>query len=352
MDKIDLYIWANDYSGNTGEGRLARNFISFLQKEYPRNIIKIKTPKQEFIIENSKIEKSYITQKNNFFYKYFIFIFGIFYLWSKRNNKIVYINYLPLWNFFIFLLLPKKTILGPITGGVNVEKINNLENFIRIFLFPLFYKISLFIISIKFSKIIFSTNLLKKYLKIKNKNFIFFGFVYNLFSSETHIIKKNKIYDLIFYNRNYNSKKSYLIKNIILDLPKEVKVCVIGDKCEDSRFINKGYVSHQQVLKLISQSKLAFGSSENLLSLFAIDCYNLGVKLIYDKNTLKNNVISSKNSLAINYKNSLNSSKSILTEIKKYKFKRDHKFIKFLNKKKHKLTIFLSNFFIENSRYI
>ena len=43
MNKIDLYIWANDYSGNTGEGRLARNFISFLQKEYPRNIIKIKT---------------------------------------------------------------------------------------------------------------------------------------------------------------------------------------------------------------------------------------------------------------------------------------------------------------------
>jgi hypothetical protein len=140
-----------------------------------------------------------------------------------------------------------------------------------------------------------------------------------------------------------------LIKNIILELPKEVKVCVIGDKCEGERFINKGYVSHEQVLKLISQSKLAFGSSENLLSLFAIDCYNLGVKLIYEKNTLNNNVISRKNSLAINYKNSLKSSKSILKEIKKYKFKKDHKFIKFLNKKKYKLTIFLNNFFKETT---
>jgi hypothetical protein len=253
-----------------------------------------------------------------------------------------------LWNFLIFLLLPKKTILGPFTGGTNVEKIDNLENFIRILLFPVLYKISLFIINIKFNKTLFSTNLLKKYTKIKNKNSFFFGYVYSLFLNNVNLIKKKKIYDLIFYNRSYNSKKSYLVKNIILYLPKEVKVCVIGDEFEVERFINKGYVSHKLALKLISQSKLAFGSSENLLSLFAIDCYNLGVKLIYDKNTLKNNVISSKNSLAINYKNSLKSSKSILKEIKNYKFKKDYKFIKFLNKKKYNLRIFLNNFFKEN----
>lgn len=348
MNKVDLYIWANDYSSNTGEGRLGRNFISLLKKEYPQSLIKIKTPKQEFLIENNKIEKKYIAQKNNFFNKYFIFIFGIFYLWSKRKNKIVYINYLPLWNFLIFLLLPKKTILGPITGGANVEKVDSLENFIRFFLFPALYKISLFIINIKFRKILFSTNLLKKYIKIKNKKFFFFNYVYSLFLNNVYLIKPNKIYDLIFYNRNYNSKKSYLVRNIILELPKEVKVCVIGDKCVGERFVNKGYISHEQVLKLISQSKLAFGSSENLLSLFAIDCYNSGVKLIYDKNTLKNNFISSKNFLAINYKNSFKSSKFILKELKKYKFKNDHKFIKFLNKKKYKLKTFLNNYFKEN----
>ena len=116
MNKVDLFIWANDYSSNTGEGRLARNFISFLKKEYPRNLIKIKTPQKQFLIANSKIKQNYTIKKNNFFNKYFTFILGIFYLWSKRKNRIVYINYLPLWNFLIFLLLPKKTILGPITG--------------------------------------------------------------------------------------------------------------------------------------------------------------------------------------------------------------------------------------------
>ena len=35
----------------------------------------------------------------------------------SKNKEICYINYLPLWNFLIFILLPPKTILGPVTGG-------------------------------------------------------------------------------------------------------------------------------------------------------------------------------------------------------------------------------------------
>jgi hypothetical protein len=343
--KNKIFIWANDYSSETGEGRLARNFTVLIKKKYPNSLVIVKTPKEKFIVKEYKINKSYILYKNNFFNKYVLFFYGIFYLWRNQKNKIVYINYLPLWNFLIFLLLPQKTILGPITGGVYVKKIDNLENFIRILLFPIFYKISLLIINLKFRKILFSTNLLKKYLSNKNKKNLFFGYVYNLFLTKNYLTRKNKIYDLIFYNRNYNSKKSYLVKNIILELPKELKVCVIGDKCEGENFINKGYVSHEKVLKLISQSKMAFGTSENLLSLFAIDCYNFGVKLIYDKNTLLNNIISTKNSIVVNYKNPINSSKSILNEIEKYKFMKDLKFMKFLEKKKKKLEFFLSNFF-------
>ena len=45
------------------------------------------------------------------------------------------------------------------------------------------------------------------------------------------------------------------------------------------------------------------------------------------------------------------SSKSILKEIKKYKFNKDLKYIKFLKKKKYKFTIFLKKFFKDNSQY-
>ena len=188
---MNIFVWSNDFSNNTGEGRLARNFIFLIKERYPNYTITINTPYGKLLLKRSK--KKYIggVYKNNFFYKYVFFIYGIFYLWLNKKNKIVYVNYLPLWNFLIFLLLPKKTILGPITGGVSVNKIKNIEDFIRIFFFPIFYQISLFIIRIKFRRAIFSTNLLKKNI-IKKNNF-YFGYVYSFFTDKYFFRNKKKI---------------------------------------------------------------------------------------------------------------------------------------------------------------
>jgi hypothetical protein len=341
---VNFFVWANNFSNNTGEGRLARNFITLIKKKYPNSSIIIKTPHEKFLFNNNKnhiVASIYI---NTFFYKYISFFYGIYYLWKYRKKKrIIYLNYLPLWNFLIFLLLPKKTILGPITGGVNFNKINNIENIIRISLFPIFYQISLFIIKIKFRKAIFSTNLLKKYAV--NGNNYFFGYIYNLFSNKSYSTNKIKTFDLIFYNRNYNSKKNYLVKKIIFNLQHKIKVCIVGDRVEDDRFSNKGYVTHKKILKLISQSKIAFGTSENLLSLFAIDCYNSGVKLVYDKNTLLNNVISNKNSTVIDYENFSKAAKIISNLVNRYKFTKDDVFINYVKRKKLSLKFFLRDYF-------
>ena len=71
--------------------------------------------------------------------------------------------------FFDFFLLPPKTILGPITGGALYDKSSKFNYLIRNFFFPIFYKFSEFIINLRFkNKIIFSTDLLKKYLSEKN----------------------------------------------------------------------------------------------------------------------------------------------------------------------------------------
>ena len=88
-----------------------------------------------------------------------------------KKKKCCYVNYLPLWNFLVFFLLPPKTIIGPITGGA---KFNDESFFIRSYLFPIFYKISEYIINLRKYRLIFSTELLKKYLSkstIKKSNF-------------------------------------------------------------------------------------------------------------------------------------------------------------------------------------
>jgi hypothetical protein len=131
-----------------------------------------------------------------------------------------------------------------------------------------------------------------------------------------------------------------------LNLPNKIKICVIGDKFEGVNLFNYGYVSHKKTLKLISQSKMAFGSSENSLSLFAIDCYNSGVRLIFDRDTLLDNIISKKNIILIDYKNYIDSSEIITSTLFNSKFKIDISLNKFLDRKFFLLDKFLRNYFI------
>ena len=120
MTKKILNIWVCDYSENTGEGRLARLFIKNLK-----------------LNQNNRLK---FNQKKILRSKYFSTIQGIIFCWIKylNNQKVCYLNYLPLWNFLIFIFLPPKTILGPITGGADYSKNINLNYFIRAFIFPIF----------------------------------------------------------------------------------------------------------------------------------------------------------------------------------------------------------------------
>ena len=62
-------------------------------------------------------------------------------------EKVIYINYLPLWNCLIFLFSPPKTIFGPITGSLQINKTKNFKSLIRLLIFPIIYKISLLILN-------------------------------------------------------------------------------------------------------------------------------------------------------------------------------------------------------------
>jgi hypothetical protein len=147
------YFWACDFATNTGEGNLAHLYVNKIKGRK-----KIITPKKFF--------KNLIIKKI-FNYKYvspFIGILICWYYYYKKKN-ITYINYLPLWNFFIFLLLPPSTKIGPITGGAFFTK--ESQYLTRKYMFPIFYKISEKLINFRYKKILFTTSLLKKYLSKK-----------------------------------------------------------------------------------------------------------------------------------------------------------------------------------------
>lgn len=263
----EFLFWACDYSLNTGEGRLARKFIN------------------NFEIENQcktlQIKKNYNFILN---YKYISPFIGIFYLWYFffKNKKVIYINYLPLWNSLIFLTLPPNTILGPITGGANFTTTNKINFYIRKSIFPKLYKLSETILNKRFKNITFSTDLLKKYLSKKTIKKSKFNFVLkNIFLNKGNLKKK---IDFIIYYRKHKNKESHFSKKLILNLINlGFKLEIVGDIINIKGLKNHGFRSNKYIQKLQKYSRFTIASGENIYSLFITECLTNGVIIIIDK---------------------------------------------------------------------
>lgn len=262
IKKKNLYIWVSDYSENSGEGRLARLYVKKLEKE------------------NKKI---IFNQKKKLASKYFSSINGIIYCWQKYLNKqqVCYINYLPFWNFLLFVFLPPKTLFGPITGGARFSKRNIFNYFIRRFIFYSFYKVSELFISLRKIKIIFATDLLKKNLSVNTIKKSKFNFVFYKFKFKKKIRKKVDF--LIYYRKHKNKNDFFSIQLIKKLLKKKYNVQIVGDKLSLLGLKNHGFISNSKILKLQAISKYTLVSGENLYSFFTLEAISNNMKILIDK---------------------------------------------------------------------
>ena len=271
--KTEVYIWCSDRSDQTGEGRLCLKYLSKIKKNY-----------QPIFIKNL------LKNKNNLTHKYIEPFYGVAQLWIKflLGKKTCYINYLPFWNFLIFLLLPPKTLIGPITGGANNLSSSKIESGFRNLLFPIFYIFTNIIILFRYKKILFATDLLKNKIFKYNQKKSTFNFVYLFFKKNTPYPKKN--YFVIYYkkklNKNYDDIKCILNNKYLIN--KNYKFFVVGDYYTSSKIINKGYLNNNKLNLLLAKSKFAFGSKENYFSLFALEAINNNVKLVLNEFEYKN----------------------------------------------------------------
>tara|TARA_B100001540_G_C15711498_1_gene598766 strand:+ start:315 stop:1187 length:873 start_codon:yes stop_codon:yes gene_type:complete len=262
---IKFIAWSCEFNKNTGEGQLARKFI---ESNFDYKTVKVIFPKWNFL-----------------FSKYIYQIYGIFVLWYYYflGKKLIYLNYLPLWNISIFIFCPPNTIFGPITGSIQINKINNIKSLFRFLIIPLFYKISLTILNIRTKKIIFASNILVKFV---NKNIfkkVYFNFILNNFKFNKNVTKNKKTFDLIVYCRKHENKffKHHVV--FIKDqIKKGKKVLIVGDKVNIKGATEYGKVNKKKILKLIRNSKYALSGDDNLLSFFNIECLQCRVKIIFN----------------------------------------------------------------------
>ena len=329
MKKKTFYFWASDIRSNSGEGVLANEFLSDIKKYN----------KTYSFVNINKNRNNYHT----FSHKYFLNFFGALKLWKYyyRGYQTIYINYLPIWNFIVFLILPPKTILGPITGSFIYNKQSLLDSIRRGFLLNIFKNISLFIIFIRQKKILFSTELLKSSIKKNKIKRCYFNYALKIFSGFLKI-KNKKTIDFLIYNREHRNKINpfveYFIKNT---LDKKYKIVVVGDPINLQNVKNVGYISRERIKSLLANTKCTFGSSENLYTLFILDAISLNVLVFYEKKLkIFNTEIKYNKMLPVDFINNFNSLKYVISKV--------DRFNKFSNKnylKKKNYDEFFKKFF-------
>lgn len=286
--KKKIFAWACDFSSFRGEGILARSFAIELSEKKKIDIY-IKTPENFYHVKNGKIKK--ITKNNNkninfrLLENYFWPIKGIFYLWKLyfKKKKILYLNFMPLWNFLLFYFLPPKVLIGPITGFNPKRKIDNYTSLIRLILIPFFFKLSMLVIFKRFKNLIFSTNLLEKNFSNYHFSNLYFNYLISSNIDKKIRVLKNKKIDLLIYNRNYSVKEHYKLKNLIIYLlKKKYKVHCVGHNLNLKNLKNHNIISRAKVQKLLKSTKLVISSPENPYSLFTLDAIRMGSKILFD----------------------------------------------------------------------
>jgi hypothetical protein len=325
MKDFEVFIWAADYEDFTGEGLLARLFVknSF---NLSKKKIKIYSNNNRYYLYDKKLQivekKLY---KNTFIQKYIYPLYGIFLIWYfyLQGKKVCYVNYLPLWAFWIFLLLPKKTILGPITGGTHKKNIYSVNNLIRRFVITFFYFLTLKFIFLKYKKIIFSTDNLKSFIPKSKIKFCFFNFCLLFYKKRKN---KKKTIDFLFYLRLHNNKSNDVHIRIIDSLLElNFKIIVVGDKYIRPNLINYINIPRKKLLTFLDETKFTIVSDENFYSLFAIDCFSSNVHVFYNQTVKPNKFYFSEKLISsIKFSNINFSLNKILKIVKNRKNKNNH----------------------------
>ena len=320
----DYFVWANDLRINSGEGILGNHFLNKIIKQNKGKVFYVKTPFEEYYIINNK-KKIVLKKKNiqNFTFKYILNIFNIYGIWLNyfNNKKIVFVNFLPLWNFFLFILLPSKTILGPITGSIKNNSKKFFQKSFRNLLFPLFFKISSFIIYHKFKKAIFSTDLLKSVINKKYLNKFVFNFVIDIYQKK--LFNKKRIIDLVYYNRDHPNKSDNSQIELIKEFKNKFVIYIVGNRLNINGVKNIGFVKRKKLITLLSKSKIALNSSENFYTLFVMDALNHGCNII-NNNLVPTNIFDKKKFIILkeDFKKNVFLINQVLTDFKEKKYKK------------------------------
>ena len=295
-----IYCWATNFSPPGGESELATKFVQIASNAKRNNRFIVMSPNKFSIFQSGKLvrefgkaEKMQAAGNLNLFDKYLMPLIGAFKLraLSKKSKATIYLNYLPLWNFILFAIIPKETILGPIVG----PKIKfRISFFYKFLLNAIFYRLSIFVLKDKFKYIILANPTLTQYFSSNNFDIICkdLGLLTTVNRCRKRI-SEDKQFDIIFYFRKHANNNTLFTYKLINKVANNMKICVVGDyfNSDSINIHNFGYVTKNKFLDLIQNSRVALSLVDNTYSLTVYDYMASGIPVVAYYNGITSNLI-------------------------------------------------------------
>jgi hypothetical protein len=283
---MNYYCWASSLDKSTGEGQLSLMFLQHIYQYAKKEIFCFSNFGTGTFSKKNLIMHKIYKKKNNFYNNYIKIFYGIYLMWIYyfKKKKIIYIGYLPIWNFLIFILLPPKVILGPITGNIiNPKKVIRLFNLKIIIILSSI--ISLIILRLRYKNFIFAHEELyiffKKYLPqniLYNYQLLYFKI------SKKNLSNKN---NLLIYNAGHSAKNVKSMLDKLIKLKKFKPISIVGKNIKNKYVENLGFLKHYELLKILRKYRYSIISEENFFSFFVLDAISCNTKLIFNPERYK-----------------------------------------------------------------
>lgn len=288
MKKLRIGI-ACELSGNSGEGVLARSFFGHHGICADNSDCEIYTPIER--LQHLAKSQAFVKRKFATFSIYIWLLLLVLRLRCLKQGQLYIANFVPLWNFLFFILVPKNAVIGPVTGsgvvnlnhffGSYLQKLNIyiLRNKICILL----NKISSVVIKARKLNVKPATPFVSVYTNGKLSKYLFVVACLDVDKITKAQFDENLAEsDVLIYTNQHILKNNDLIYNVVELLSKEGFSCaILGDaRPKISGVNNIGITDRENALSIIKKSKIILSCSLEGAGFFPSEAALLDKKIL------------------------------------------------------------------------
>ena len=264
-----MYVVGCDLSTKTGEGFLANSLIELIQTRF--SVAVYTDPFVQALRSHSMLRDRFLP----------LYLFAVCLVLRLGCNRVLLLNYVPIWNFLNAVLACCGVRLAPITGSVFVvpARASLRERLIRLYMQKLLVKITVWLLP-RMSFLWCATPSVYLLLKQSGRQNLGFGFPY--LNKIKPLPPMVKTFDLFIYSNSHPVKNHGAVRQFLSSpLTRNFNICYVGppERTLQNVFLF-GVVPEEEFNHLLARSRLYLTFSFEDAGITGLKALAYGIKVL------------------------------------------------------------------------